>query len=166
MNKVIDAETKKLLASIRNIVTVESGSAALADKLERNAIKVVIKSYFLWENKSVPLDDFQKVEVPLKQALRILLTVRDNITKVKDPALKAQVLDEKFTIVAVLLDNVKEILTKLLSPHLKPKSIGRIDEIFHQVAKRDFLLKAYTDESLKNDVDYIVDYIRVYIRNA
>jgi len=166
MNKVIDAETKKLMACIRNLVTAESGSSALADKLERNAIKIVIKSYFLWENKSIPLEEFQKVEVPLKQALKILLTVYDNIAKVKDPALKAQVLDEKFTIVAVLLDNCKELLIKLLSPHVKPQSVGRINEIFQQIARRDFLFRAYTDESLKPDVDYCVDFIRAYIRNA
>jgi len=166
MNKVIDAETKKLLACIRNLVTVESGSSALADKLERNAIKIVIKSYFLWENKSVPLEEFQKVEVPLKQALRILLAVYDNISKVEDPAMKTQVLDEKFTVVAVLLDNTKDILTKLVSPHMKPKSIGRINEIFQQIARRDFLLKCFSDDSLHEDVSYTVDFIRSYIRNS
>jgi hypothetical protein len=166
MNKVIDAETKKLLDCIRNLVTAESGSSALAEKLERNAVKIVIKSYFLWENKSVPLEEFQQVEVPLKQALKILLAVYDNLSKVKDPAMKAQVLDEKFTVVAVLLDSVKEILIKLLSAHMKPKSIGRINEIFLQIARRDFLLKCYTDESLKDDVGYVVGFIRSYIRNS
>jgi len=138
----------------------------LADKLEKNAIKIVVKAYFLWENKTIPLEDFLKVEAPLKQALRILLAVYDNIEKVKDVKLKAEILDEKFTVAAVLLDTVKELLVNILQPHLKLKSITRVNDTFNQIARRDFLLKAFSEESLKSDVNLVVNFTRAYIKKS
>jgi len=143
INKVIDDEIKQLITCVKNIIAVESGSKELADKLEKNAIKIVVKAYFLWENKTIPLEDFLKVEAPLKQALRILLAVYDNIEKVKDVKLKAEILDEKFTVAAVLLDTVKELLVNILQPHLKLKSITRVNDTFNQIARRDFFIKGF-----------------------
>jgi len=61
INKVIDDEIKQLITCVKNIIAVESGSKDLADKLEKNAIKIVVKAYFLWENKTIPIEDFLKV---------------------------------------------------------------------------------------------------------
>lgn len=164
INKVIDDEIKALLNAVKNIIAVIYGSKEQAERLEKNAIKIVVKAYFLWENKTIPLEAFQKVEDPLKKALKLLIAVFDHIEKVKDDKLKAEILDEKFTVAAVLLDNVKEQLTSLLGPHLKPKSIARINESFDKVANRDFLLKTHTEESLKPDVNHVMGFIRNYVK--
>jgi len=110
------------------------------------------------------LDDYQKIEPPLKQALKILMAVYDHLAKIKDPGMKAQVLDEKFTVVAVLLDNVKEMLCGLLSPHLTSKSMDRISETFQKIASKDFLLAAWSKEALKPDVDLVIDFVKNYIK--
>jgi len=102
----------------------------------------------------------------LKQALRILLAVYDNIEKVKDPNLRVEILDEKFTVAAVLLDTVKELLVNILQPHLKTKSINRVNDTFNQIARRDFLLKAFSEESLKPDVHHVVNFTRSYIKKS
>jgi len=98
--------------------------------------------------------------------LRILLAVYDNIEKVKDVKLKAEILDEKFTVAAVLLDTVKELLVNILQPHLKLKSITRVNDTFNQIARRDFLLKAFSEESLKSDVNLVVNFTRAYIKKS
>jgi hypothetical protein len=166
MKKVIDDDIKQLLSCIKNIIAVESGSRELADRLEKNTIKIAVKAYFLWENQTVPLSDFEKLEGPLKQSLRILLAVYDGIEKVKDPAMKAEVLDEKFTVVAVLLDSVKDALTAVLSPHVKPKSIQRIHDTFATIARRDFFLHSFSEPSLKPDVSHVITYVRSYIKKS
>jgi len=168
MKSVIPEDIKLLLRSIRNVVVVVGGDSSasrdLADRLERNAIKIVVKCYFLWENKVIALSDFQRVEPPLKQALKLLLTVFDHVEKIKDDNMKKMVLDEKFTIVSVLLQTVRDNLVSLLQPHLKPKSIGRIHETFEKIAYTDFFLKAWGDPNLKSDVSYAMNFIRSYVK--
>jgi len=165
IKKILDDELKQLIACVKNIIAIESGSKELADRLEHNTMKITLKSYFLWENKTVSIDEFKKLEIPLKQALRLLLAVYDNAGKIRDENFKAQVFDEKFTVVAVLLDNVKELLITVLQPHLTAKSIARIPETFDKVASRDFLLHAWTTVSLKPDVDFVMNFVRRYVQN-
>jgi hypothetical protein len=165
MKKVIDDEIKQLLTCIKNIIAVEGGSKEYADKLERNTIKITVKAYFLWENKTIPIEEFLKIETPLKQALRILIAVFDHIEKVKDPSMRAGILDEKFTVVAVLLDTVKDSLVKLLSPHLSAKSMNRVQETFETIARRDFLLNSYNNESLRPDLTHAINFGRNYIKS-
>jgi hypothetical protein len=165
MKKVLTDELKQLISCIKNIIAVESGSKELADKLEHNTIKLAVKGYFLWENGTVTIEEFQKIEPPLKQSLKILLAVFDHLEKIKDPKMREMVLDEKFTVVAVLLDNVREILTKVLQPHLTTKSMNRVYETFTKIANRDFLLRAWSDPTLKDDVAHVIRFVRAYVQN-
>jgi hypothetical protein len=164
MKKVINEELKQLITCVKNIIAVESGSRELADRLEHNTIKLAVKGYFLYENGTVTIEEFQKIEPPLKQSLKILLAVFDNLEKIKDPKMREFVLDEKFTVVAVLLDSVREILTKILQPHLTAKSMNRVYETFEKIANRDFLLRAWSEPSLKGDVSHVINFVRDYVK--
>jgi len=168
MKSVIPEDVKLLIKSVRNIIIVvigeENGSKEVADRLEKNTIKIVVKCYFLWENKILALSEFQKIETPLKQALKLLLMVYDNADKIKDMEMKRQVLEEKFTVIAVLLETVRDNLITLLTPHLKPKSTARIGETFQRIAQTDFLLKAWHDQSLKPDTSYCMTFVRDYVK--
>jgi len=168
MKSIIPEDIKQLLRSVRNVVVSVNGDTAAAretaDKLERNTIKTVVKCYFLYENKAITLNDFQKVEPPLKQALKLLLAVYDHVEKIKDAEMKKMVLDEKFTIVSVLLQTVRDNLVSLLQTHVKPKSIERIHETIDKIAYTDFFLKAWGDPNLKSDVTYSMNFVRNYVK--
>jgi len=165
INKILDEQLKRLIASLETIIAAQT-SREKADRLRRHTIKIIVKAYFLYENKMVPFEDYQKLEPPLKQALKILMAVYDHLAKIKDPEMKKQVLDEKFTVVAVLLDNIKEMMCSLLSPHLTTKSMDRITEIFQTIATREFLLTAWEDQHLKPDVDIVIEFVKNYIQKA
>jgi len=168
MKSVIPEDINKLLKSVRNVIVVVNGDTTaareMADKLEKNTIKTVVKCYFLYQNKLINLSDFQKVEPPLKQALKLMLTVYDNIEKIRDESMKKMVLDEKFTIVSVLLQSVRDNLGSLLQSHVKPKSIERIHETIDKIAYTEFFLKAWSDPLLKEDVNYAMNFVRNYVQ--
>jgi len=163
IKKVIDDEIKQVITSVKHIIEVETGQKEFADRLEKNTIKIAVKAYFLWENKTIPLEKYETVEGPLRQGLKILLAVYNNIEKVKDEKLKKEILEEKFTVVAVLFDQVQSTLTDLFKPHLKPKSINRIKETFDTIARQEFLERAYTDPSLTSDVACVMAFVKSYI---
>ncbi len=62
--------------------------------------------------------DFKAADDPLRQALRLILKVYDNLHKLP-VELQKKTLEEKFYVVAVLFDNVQDALKTILGPHLK-----------------------------------------------
>jgi len=165
IKKVIDDNVKQVISSIKKIVQTETGQSELADRLEKHSIKITVKTYFLWENKTLKLGDFDPIEQPLKQALNILITVDSNVDKLKDPKLKDEFIKEKFTVISILLDQVRTSLTDLLTPHLKPKSINRIKETFETISRHEFLIRAYSEPTLREDIAKLMSFVRNYVGN-
>ncbi len=77
-----------------------------------------IQAYNLHTAGIITEADFKAADDPLRQALRLILKVYDNLHKLP-VELQKKTLEEKFYVVAVLFDNVQDALKTILGPHLK-----------------------------------------------
>lgn len=156
MKRLADEDTMMLLTSMKAVITKDSNKKK-ADEIENDIVKIAVKSYMLVENKTLPSDAFLAVDGPLRTSFELLSKIFDNQHRVQP-----NVLDDAFKKVEVNLQKAEKVLCDLLLPHLKPKSINRIRNVFGYLGSARFLKEVFLDEELEDEVHDLVKAMEYY----
>jgi len=149
-------EVKNLISSLKHIIERESKSAKKASEIEENIFKIGIKAYFLIDGGRCKLDDFLDADKPLRESLETLIRCHNHAKFSRN--VNTTLLREKFGSVKKNLDVTGEILTKILTPHIKKeRNIQRIKETTDYLGDADRLMLIFTDPSLDNDLQELID---------
>jgi len=157
MKAIVNEETTTLLNALKRIVKSESGSSKKADDLEKNIIKIAVKSFLLIENKVLTADDFLVADKPLREAFELMVKVFNGRGRVKEEKIK-----EALGKVEELLKKAEEVITNLLAPHLTAKNMLRISSAFGCIANADFLMTVFRNDLLEEDLDKLIDAMEYY----
>eukprot|EP01120_Amphizonella_sp_Union-15-10_P004837 TRINITY_DN1559_c0_g1_i3.p1 TRINITY_DN1559_c0_g1~~TRINITY_DN1559_c0_g1_i3.p1 ORF type:complete len:374 (+),score=129.04 TRINITY_DN1559_c0_g1_i3:90-1211(+) len=156
IKKVINDETAALLISIRKIVKKES-NAKKADELEKNIIKLAVKSYLLIDKGKLRGDDFLIADSPLREAFELLIKCFNGRGRVEP-----KVLSDAFRRVEGMLHRAETVITNLLAPFLTPKNMFRISSTFGYLGNAEFLEKVFKDQSLEDELEKLIDAMEYY----
>lgn len=156
MKALLNEETTTLINSLKRIVRKESGQKK-ADEIEKNIIKIAVKSYLLVENKTLKGEAFLVADKPLRDAFELMAKIFNGRHRVKSDKI-AEACDR----VVEHFKKAEEVITNLLAPHLKAKNMIRITQTFSAIANRDFLSKVYQDDELEPDLENLIDAMEYY----
>jgi len=120
MKAIVNEETTTLLNALKRIVKSESNSAKKADDLEKNIIKIAVKSFLLIENKVLTADDFLVADKPLREAFELMVKVFNGRGRVKEEKIK-----EALAKVEELLKKSRRSDYKLVSSTLNCKKYAQ-----------------------------------------
>jgi len=157
MKAIVNEETTTLLNALKRIVKSESGISKKAEDLEKNIIKIAVKSFLLIENKVLTADDFLVADKPLREAFELMVKVFNGRGRVKEEKIR-----EALGKVEELLKKAEEVITNLLAPHLTAKNMLRISSAFGCIANADFLMTVFRNELLEEDLDKLIDAMEYY----
>lgn len=165
IKKVIPERQRNLIAAVKRLIEHYYGDRTIATRMERNCIKIVLKTYFQWQNKNIPLRDLVALDKPLRRALTLLYKLRTGLNDLvgDDEALRKQTLEEKLCIISYLLEQVHSGLSDLLKPHLQLKNLNKMDELFENIARYEFLFTVYEDSRVKEDMEIVMTEVKWYI---
>jgi len=130
---------QKLINALRILLARNIGENE-AIIVEDNIIKLFVKCFCLEEDGELKIQEFNKMDIPMRQAFGLISKLRDQtvVRKIGDEEL----VDETLKKIREYLRLTETALTTILTPHLKPKSIQRIAVIFRHVGNPAFLKKA------------------------
>lgn len=151
---ILNDETHALLSAMKKIVARESNKKK-AEELEKNIIKITVKAYLLINNKKLESDAFLKADKPLRQAFELM-------AKCHNHRMPKDVFEAALTKVESLLKEAEHIITELLQPHLTSKTMFMLASTFGYLGSYNFLYKAFTDESLEEELEKLVDAMEYY----
>jgi hypothetical protein len=157
MKAIVNEETTTLLEALKKIVKSESGSPKKAEDLEKNIIKIAVKSYLLVEGKKLSADDFLVADKPLREAFELMVKVFNGRKRVKQDKI-----EEALKKVESHLKKAEEVITGLLAPHLTPKNMLKISQAFGCIADVKFLITVFKNDELEEDLDKLVDAMEYY----
>jgi len=157
MKAIVNEETTTLLDALKRIVKAESGSPKKAEDLEKNIIKIAVKSFLLVENKKLQADDFLVADKPLREAFELMVKVFNGRKRVKQDKI-----EEALKKVEGLLKKAEEVITNLLAPHLTPKNMLKISQAFGCIADVKFLITVFKNDDLEDDLDKLIDAMEYY----
>jgi len=157
MKAIINEETTTLLNALKNIVRVESDNPKKADELEKNIIKIAVKSYLLIDKGKLDPDEFLKADKPLREAFELLVRCYNGRNRVS-----SDVLYEALVKIEGSLREAEEILTNLLAPHLTAKNLFRISSAFGVFADSKFLLRVFQDTPFDEELEKLIDAMEYY----
>jgi len=157
MKAIVNEETTTLLNALENMVKVESGSAKKAEELEKNIIKIAVKSFLLIENKVLTADDFLVADKPAREAFELMVKVFNGRNRAS-----SEKITEALKRVEEHLHKAEEVITNLLAPHLTPKNMLRISAAFGCLANEKFLNTVFRTAELEPDLDKLIDAMEYY----
>jgi len=157
MKAIVNEETTALLNALKHIVKAESGSSKKADELEKNILKIAVKSFLLIEDKILTADDFLIADKPLREAFELMVKVFNGRGRVREDKIK-----EALVKVETLLKKAEEVITNLLAPHLTAKNMLRISSAFGCIASVEFLMTVFKNDMLEEDLDKLIDAMEYY----
>lgn len=156
MKSVLNEDSLALLNSMKKI-TSELDGKKKADEFEKNVIKLVVKGYLLVEAKKISEDAFLQTDKPLREAFELMIKIYRRRDLVKPEA----VLDALYR-VETSLKQVEIIVTELLQSYLTPKNMFKLASSFSYMCSFGFLEKAFTDHTLDESMDKLIDAMEYY----
>jgi len=155
--RLADDETLQLLKNLKVVIKKDSGNQKKAEEIEDDIMKIAVKSFFLVDNKVIPGDAFLDVDGPIRKAFELIVKVWDKKDRSTPDSLKVA-----FNAIEGHLHKAEQVLIKILLPHLKPKSIARIKNIFNYVGSAKFLNNIMMDPELEDEVHELVKALEYY----
>jgi len=157
MKAIINEETATLLDALKKIVKKESGDPKRSEELEKDIIKIAVKSYLLIENGKLNTEEFLKADKPLREAFELLSKCYNQRGRANPESFMNALLK-----VESLLKQSEEIFTNILMPHLTTKNIYRISSAFGTIADAKFLQRVFYDEQLDDDLGKLIEAMDYY----
>jgi len=157
MKAIINEETATLLHALKNIIKKESGDPKRAEDLEKNIIKIAVKSYLLIEKGKLNAEEFLKADQSLRESFELLSKCYNQRGRA-NPESFMNALKK----VESLLKQSEEIFTNILAPHLTTKNIYRISSAFGALADAKFLQRVFYDETLDEDLGKLIEAMDYY----
>jgi len=135
----VPEEIQRLINSLRAIMTTHLGEEA-ANDVEDSIIKLYVKCFCLEQDGLLRLEEFVSMDQPMREAFASISKLRDQ-TVVRKGTNHEQI-DESLKRIREYLRTTELKLTELLTPHLKPHSISKVEMIFKYLNNPQFLKKA------------------------
>jgi len=157
MKTLINEETATLLGALKNIVSKESGDPKRAEELEKNIIKIAVKSFLLIENGKLNGEEFLKADATLREAFELLSKCYNQKGRAKPEAF-----DNALKKIEGLLKQSEEIFTNILTPYLTSKNVYRISSAFGTIADAKFLKRVFFNNDLDDDLGKLVEAMDYY----
>jgi len=157
MKTILNEETATLLDALKKIVKKESGNTKRGEDLERNIIKIAVKSYMLIEEGKLNGEDFLKADAPLREAFELLSKCYNQRGRAKQEAF-----ENALQKVETLLRQSEEIFTNILAPYLTTRNIYRVSSAFGSIADAKFLLRVFFDNELDEDLGKLIEAMDYY----
>jgi hypothetical protein len=146
-------EITALISALR-VAAEKELDAKKGVEVEKSILKLSIKVYFLITGGKLSSDDLLLADKPLRTALEMLSKCHDHARysqKVNESLLK-----EKLEIVQNNLYEAGAILTKVLTPHLKPKNVAMVKRLLQLIGNAPFLFKLLMDNSLIEETHELI----------
>jgi len=154
--KIIPAQARGLLKALRRILSKVYGEKR-AREVEKGIIKLVVKAKICIDDKKVGEDDFLQADAPLRKAFNVIVDLYDYYG---DPVNTKSKL--AFETASKHLQEVGVILTNLMKPHVQPKNLQRLRDVFEVLSAVDFYVKAWENPDTGKDLDDLVDAMNKY----
>jgi len=158
MKAFVNEETTGLLTALKAIIKKEY-DVRKADDLEKNIIKIAVKSYLLIEKGKLDGDEFLRIDKPLRNAFDQLSRCYTDRYKISHENFV-----EELKAVERLLKEAEETLTNLLAPFLTPKNLFRISSVFGTISDYQFLETVFADQVLEEELDKLINAMEYYIQ--
>jgi len=157
MKTIVNEETTTLLNALKIIVKAQSGNSKTGEELEKNIIRIAVKSFVLIEDKKLSADDFLVADKPLREAFELMVKVFNGRGRVNDDKITTALFK-----VEELLKKAEEIITNLLAPHLSSKNMLKISETFGVLTNETFLNTVFRNQALEPELDKLIDAMEYY----
>jgi len=156
----MDEDTTALLGALKRVVKVESNSNKKAEDLEKNILRITLKSYLLLEATIIKAEDFLEADKSAREAFELLVRIYNGKDRVKPEKITAALKK-----VEAMFKQTEELLIQLLSPHLTARNMLRVTAIFSTIGEVKFLETVLNDPNLKPDLDKLVTCMETYTQN-
>jgi len=147
-------EITNLVKALKHIVERETKSAKKANELEENIYKLGVKAFFLIDGGKITMDELLVADQPLRYSLELLAKCHDHAKYSRTP--NQQLLMQKFEEVQKKMHEGADILSKLLEPHLKPKTMKTLDDLVNYIGNAETLSKIFVDSALDEDLQELI----------
>eukprot|EP01101_Sappina_pedata_P007047 TRINITY_DN3649_c0_g2_i1.p1 TRINITY_DN3649_c0_g2~~TRINITY_DN3649_c0_g2_i1.p1 ORF type:complete len:207 (+),score=98.98 TRINITY_DN3649_c0_g2_i1:42-623(+) len=151
VKKAIPNEANELLNCFTKLCE-KLGQGKRGETVVNNILKLVIKAKVLSDEKLISTKDFLQADVPLRQAFEILerlYTLNGNDVRIN------QNLD-KFNDASAQFRIVESMVSERFQPHVQPKTMNRIKQIFELLADTDFLVNAFKSNDVAEELAELV----------
>lgn len=152
----LNQETLKLLSGLKKIITKESGKR-ISDKIEKNILMIITKSYILLNNETLNIESFHKLYEPMNKAIKILCKCSTSKNRIDSKTLEIALLK-----VEENLKVIEEILTDFFQPYLSSKNMFRITYVFGYLSSPTFLKRLIEEEDFEEDLYTFYDFLEFY----
>jgi len=157
MKTIVNEETTSLLNALKTIVKAHSGNSKAGEDLEKNIIRIAVKSFILIEDKKLTADDFLVADKPLRESFELMVKIFNGRGRVQDEKITTALLK-----VEELLKKSEEIITNLLAPYLSSKNMLKISETFSVLSNEKFLNSVFRNQTLEPELDKLIDAMEYY----
>jgi len=154
--KIIPPQARGLLKGLRNIIA-KVYNQKRAEEVEKGIIKLVVKAKICIDDKKVSEDDFLQADAPLRKAFNVIVDLFDYFGEPITEKTKAS-----FQGAANHLKEAGNILSNLMKPHVQPKNLARLHDIFDILGSVDFFTKAWGTPEITKDMEDLVDAMNKY----
>uniref|UniRef100_H3AH68 TNF alpha induced protein 8 like 3 n=3 Tax=Latimeria chalumnae TaxID=7897 RepID=H3AH68_LATCH len=133
-NMLIDDTSSEILDELYKVSKEYTRNKKETHKIMKNLIKVALKVGILYRNNQFNQEELEIVEKFKKKLNQTAMT-----------AVSFYEVEYTFdkSVLAGLLNECKELLHELVTGHLTPKSLGRINNVFNHFADVEFLTALY-----------------------
>jgi len=154
--KIIPQQARGLLKGLNNIVTKVYG-AKRATEIEKSIIKLIVKAKICIDDKKVTEDDFLQADAPLRKAFNVIVDLYDFYGDPVNDRMKAS-----FTTAANHLKEVGNIISALMKPHVQPKNLQRLKDVFDVLGNVDFFIATWQNPDTGKEMEDLVDAMNKY----
>jgi len=152
----VPEEIKTLISALKRIVSKTQGSKK-GNEIEGNVIKIVVKLLVLQKNLTISMEDFLRVDEPMREAFEILVDLRDRGHRLKKEEWSANLKQSH-----LLLERVEQVLSTILAPHVKPLTLKLVAVTFGILANPEFIERGWTDPAVEEERDILADAMSKY----
>jgi len=154
--KIIPPQARGLLKGLRNIIA-KVYNAKRAEEIEKGIIKLVVKAKICIDEKKVTEEEFLQADAPLRKSFNIVVDLYDYFGEPLSDKTKMS-----FQVAAGHLKEVGNILANLMKPHVQPKNLARLIDIFDVLGSVDFFTKAWATPEINKEMEDLVDAMNKY----
>eukprot|EP01103_Thecamoeba_quadrilineata_P005639 TRINITY_DN1540_c0_g1_i1.p1 TRINITY_DN1540_c0_g1~~TRINITY_DN1540_c0_g1_i1.p1 ORF type:complete len:278 (-),score=51.36 TRINITY_DN1540_c0_g1_i1:110-943(-) len=155
--KMLDEETSELMQAIKLIFDQRVGKKK-ATELHNNVIKIVVKIQFQFDKRNLSPQALRPAEVPLRKALRRMVSIKRTYNDLNDDEKLAQFLKVERHVRAV-----GDILMEPMQPYLTPKNLTMLKNTIDEIGSHDFWMSAYSQPDMKEPISHLCRVMNRYI---
>jgi len=147
-------ELRNLVNAIKVLVDKDPKATKKGADVEDVVFKIGIKCYFLMDNSKIAMKDVLIADIPFRKALELLLKCHDHAKFTRNPS--DALLKQKFEDINKDFVQAAELLTKLLTPHMKTQNVVLVSETAGYLSDPERMLRIFKDDTLSNELQTLM----------